>query len=65
MDAMDGFKLIHEVRMIDLDLPIFVLTGFGKSLDSKILKSFKNIDIFIKPFSTEYIVKRVFDKIRP
>ena len=65
MPIMDGHQLMNEIHIIDDDLPIILLTGFGdiSMAVSAIRKG--AYDFIEKPFNNEYLldtVKRALDK---
>lgn len=67
MPDIDGIELIYQIRLIDQQLPIIVMTGFGtKDIAIKALKM-GVIDFVEKPFKPEVILKviqQVFDRRR-
>ena len=57
MPIMDGFQVIEEVKKIDPQIPVIVLTGNGEK--ENILKSFRAgaYDFLEKPLMTDYLLK--------
>jgi len=56
MPGMDGIELIHEVRKMDKDLPIVIITAFGsiESAEEALRKG--TFDYITKPFRKEQIL---------
>ena len=59
MPLKDGFTLIRDIRMLDADVPIIVLTA--RNLKEDVLKGFSlgADDYVAKPFSMEELLMRV------
>ncbi|MFM9056688.1 MAG: response regulator transcription factor [Bacteroidota bacterium] len=71
MPKMDGFSVLKEIRSVDRQTPVFLLTA--RSLKEDVLHGFKigADDYLIKPFDTEVlllkieaILKRSFGEVR-
>ncbi len=67
LPGMDGMELLKEVRRIDPDLPVVLITGHGDvSLAVQAMKDGAH-DFIEKPFSPDYlveVVRRALDKRR-
>jgi len=67
LPGMDGMALLDEVRRIDPDLPVVLITGHGDvSLAVQAMKNGAH-DFIEKPFSPDYlveVVRRALDKRR-
>ena len=67
LPGMDGMALLKEVRRIDSDLPVVLITGHGDvSLAVQAMKDGAH-DFIEKPFSPDYlveVVRRALDKRR-
>ena len=64
MPVMDGIELIHEIKKIDPDYPVVVLTAYG-SIDSAVGAMREGaIDYITKPFEEEKILLTVQRSIR-
>ena len=71
MPKMDGFSVLKEIRSVDRQTPVFLLTA--RSLKEDVLQGFRigADDYLIKPFDTEVlllkieaILKRSFGEVR-
>ena len=61
MPEMDGFRLVHEISRIRIDIPVLLMTGSRKNIDK--IKD-KISGIIVKPSdmgNIEQAIKRVFD----
>lgn len=67
LPGMDGMALLSEVRAVDADLPVVLITGHGDvSLAVQAMKNGAH-DFIEKPFSPDYlveVVRRALDKRR-
>jgi two-component system C4-dicarboxylate transport response regulator DctD len=67
LPGMDGMALLAEVRAVDADLPVVLITGHGDvSLAVQAMKNGAH-DFIEKPFSPDYlveVVRRALDKRR-
>ena len=59
MPGLDGVQTLRELRRIDNDVPIYIITAFYQEFLQKLKRAEEDsisFDVFQKPFSSEQIV---------
>lgn len=57
-----GIETLREIRKIDSEIPIIIITGYGTLKDEKVAREYGVIDFIPKPFNTSQIIS-VIDRI--
>ena len=56
MPGLSGIETLREIRKIDAEVPIIILTGYGTKQDLKDALLYGVRDIISKPFNTSKII---------
>jgi CheY-like chemotaxis protein len=56
MPKLSGIETLREIRKIDAEIPIIILTGYGTKQDLKEALLYGVRDIISKPFNTSKII---------
>lgn len=62
MPKLSGIETLREIRKIDDEVPIIIITGYGTQQDQKEALHYGVRDFILKPFSTSKIII-VIDRI--
>jgi DNA-binding NtrC family response regulator len=57
-----GIETLREIRKIDSEIPIIIITAYGTLKDEKVAREYGVIDFIPKPFNTSQIIS-VIDRI--
>lgn len=65
MPDMDGYELYKNIREIEKDLPIMLMTGFGYDPNHAVVRVRREegIECIFKPFDTTKLLQKIKDKI--
>ncbi len=66
MPDMDGYELYNRIKDCKKDLPIIMMTGFGYDPNHVLvnIKKFEKIDVMLKPFEPEDLLKKMRDYLK-
>jgi len=59
MPGLNGMELIDELLRLEIDIPIFVITAYGRSDLTKTLREKDSIECIDKPIDDEELLGRV------
>ena len=62
MPNLSGFETLREIRKIDSEVPVIIITGYGTQKDEKEAFHYGVTDFISKPFNTSSIIS-VIDRI--
>lgn len=61
MPQMSGVQLLEEFRLLNKEVPVFVLTGFSDPDEDQVMKDAGVTRILMKPLSIRDIIKEIND----
>ena len=62
MPKLSGIETLREIRKIDGEVPVIIITGYGRQKDEKEALHYGVTDFISKPFNTSNIIS-VIDRI--
>ena len=62
MPKLSGIETLREIRKIDAEVPVIIITGYGTQKDEEETRQYGVTDFISKPFNTSQIIS-VIDRI--